>query len=39
MFNALPISAELLDKGLVVIWIGGNDVRDATILRMPIIIE
>ena len=39
MFNALPNSAELLDKGLVVIWIGGNDVRDATILRMPIIIE
>ena len=34
-FTALPKLAELLDGALVVLWIGGNDVRDASVNSDP----
>ena len=38
-FNTLPDNTERLSEGLVVIWIGGNDVRDATVTANPVIIQ
>ena len=37
-FSARADSATVLSEGLVVIWIGGNDVRDATVAADPAII-
>jgi outer membrane lipase/esterase len=37
-FNTLADNTERLSESLVVIWIGGNDVRDATVTANPDII-
>ena len=38
-FNAHQDNIDLFSEGLVVIWIGGNDVRDAVITSNPAIID